>query len=185
MYSVADLRPGQAIEVEGQPFLVLSAKFGRKSQGKANNVTKIRNLKTGAVISKTFSGADQIAPADVGYRHVQYLFSDGSIYTFMDLGDFNQFELPSETVGESSQYLFEGMELDVLTFEGNPIAIKMPTTVNLKVVETTPGVKGDTAQGGSKPATFDSGLTIQVPLFVNEGDSVKINTERGEYVERV
>lgn len=192
MYAVADLRPGQAIEVEGEPFLVLSAKFGRKSQGKANNVTKLRNLKTGAVISKTFSGADQIAQADVGYRHVQFLYASSKlgtgasqgVFTFMALDDYNQFELSSEIIGDAKNYLVDGLELDVLLFEEQPIAIKLPSTVVLTIVATTPGVRGDTAQGGSKPATMNSGLVIPVPLFIGEGEKVRVNTERGEYVER-
>ena len=184
MYSVADLRPGQAIEVEGQPFLILSAKFGRKSQGKANNVTKLRNLKTGSVISKTFSGADQITQADVGYRHVQYLFGNDEMYTFMDLKDYNQFELPAESVGDAKEYLVDGLELDVLLFDDKPIAVRLPATVDLLVKETIPGVRGDTAQGGTKPATLETGLTIHVPLFISEGEKVRVNTERGEYVER-
>lgn len=185
MYSVADLRGGQAITIEGTPFLILSAKFSRKSQGKANCVTKIRNLKSEAVISKTFSGAEKIEAADVGYRHVQFLYSDDSVFTFMDLNSYDQFELSAKIVGDGGKYLVEGMELDVLVYDELPIAVKIPITVELKVVETTPGVRGDTAQGGAKPATLETGYTIQVPLFVNEGDTVKVNTERGEYVERI
>ena len=184
MYSVAELRPGQAIEVEGEPFLILSAKFGRKSQGKANNVTKLRNLKTGSVISKTFSGADQITQADVGYKHVQYLFGNEGIFTFMDLNDYNQFELHADSVGDAKEYLRDGLELDVLTFDDNPIGVKLPATVDLLVKETIPGVRGDTAQGGTKPATLETGIVINVPLFINEGEKIKVNTERGEYVER-
>lgn len=184
MYSLNELKAGLAIEVENEPFLVLAAKFGRKSQGQANNVTKLKNLKTGAVISKTFSGDMKVQPAEVGYRHVQFLFGDGDTYTFMDLNDYNQFELGADKVGDSKDYLVEGGELDVLVYKENPIGIKLPATVILKVKETPPGVRGDTAQGGSKPATFENGFVLQVPLFVNEGDKVKINTERGEYVER-
>lgn len=184
MYSVADLRPGQAIEVEGQPYLILSAKFGRKSQGKANNVTKLRNLKTGSVISKTFSGADQITKADVGYKHVQFLYKSAEMFTFMDLNDYNQFDLLEESVGESKNFLVDGLELDVLTFDDLPIAVRLPATVDLLVKETIPGVRGDTAQGGTKPATLESGLTVHVPLFISEGERVRVNTERSEYVER-
>lgn len=184
MYSVAELRSGQAIEVEGEPYLILQAKFGRKSQGKANNVTKLRNLKTGSVISKTFSGADMITPADVGYSHVQYLFGNDGMFTFMNLNDYNQFELNADTVGDAKDFLMDGLELDVLTFDDNPIGIRLPSTVVLLVKETTPGVRGDTAQGGTKPATLETGLVLHVPLFINEGEKIKVNTERCEYVER-
>src|SRR3989344_808588 len=184
MYSVADLRPGQAIEVEGEPFLILKAKFGRKSQGKANNVTNLRNLKTGSVISKTFSGADMITPADVGYSHVQYLFGSDGMFTFMNLNDYNQFEMSADTVGDAKDFLMDGLELDVRTFDDNPIGIRLPSTVVVLVKETAPGVRGDTAQGGTKPATLETGLVIHVPLFINGGEKIRVNTERTEYVER-
>ena len=147
--------------------------------------TKLKNLKTGSVINKTFSGETKIAPADVGYRHVQFLFGGDDSYTFMDLNDYNQFELQPDLVGDTKDYLIDGMELDLFIYNEQPIGVKLPPSVNLEVKETTPGVKGDTATGGTKPATLETGIVINVPLFVNEGDKVKVNTERGEYVERV
>lgn len=147
--------------------------------------TKLKNLKTGSVINKTFSGETKIAPADVGYRHVQFLFGNDESYTFMDLNDYNQFELQPDLVGETKDYLIDGMELDLFIYNEQPIGVKLPPSVNLEVKETTPGVKGDTATGGTKAATLETGVVINVPLFVNEGDKVKVNTERGEYVERV
>lgn len=184
MYSVADLRPGQAIELEGNPFLVLSAQFSRKSQGKANCVTKIRNLKTGAVVQKTFIGSEKISEADVGFRHVQFLYQNEELYTFMDLESYDQFELSEEIVGDAKDYLKDGLELDALMFDEKPIAIKLPMTVDLKIIETMPGVRGDTATGGTKPAKLETGVTVAVPLFLNEGDNIKVNTETGEYKER-
>jgi elongation factor P len=185
MYSVAELRPGQAIEIEGTPFLVLTAQFSRKSQGKGNCVTKIKNLKTGAIIQRTFIGSEKLAPADVGFRHVQFLYKNGDVFTFMDLETFDQFDLGKDVVGEGGNYLTDGLELDALLFDEKPIGLKLPVTVQLKVTETMPGVKGDTATGGTKPATLETGYQVHVPLFVNEGDTIKVNTERGEYVERV
>lgn len=185
MYSVAELRPGQAIELEGMPFVVLSAQFSRKSQGKGNCVTKIRNLRTGAVIQKTFIGSEKIAEAEVGYRHVQFLYEKGGTYTFMDLTSYEQFEMRSEQIGDAPHFLKEGQELDALLFDEKPIAVKLPVTVELTVKETSPGVRGDTATGGTKAATLETGFEVHVPLFVVEGDVVRVNTERGEYVERV
>ena len=185
MYAVAELRPGQAIEIEGVPYLVLMAHFSRKSQGKGNCVTKIKNLKTGALIQRTFIGSEKLAPADVGFRHVQYLYKKDGVFTFMDLENYDQFELRQDIVLEMENYLTEGLELDALLFDEKPIGLKMPVSVHLKVTETMPGVKGDTATGGTKPATMETGLVLHVPLFVNEGDMIKVNTERGEYVERV
>ena len=185
MYTLAELKPGKAVVVDGEPYLILKAQFSKQGRQGGVTSTKMRNLKTGSIIQKTFQGNDKLAPAEVGYRHVQFLFKDAENCTFMDLESYDQFELSNESVGDDTQFLTEGVELDVLLYEENPIAVKIPVTVDLTVQETTPGVKGDTATGGTKPATFETGLTVQVPLFINEGDTVRINTERCEYVERV
>lgn len=148
--------------------------------------TKLKSLKSGNVIQKTFQGNDKVEPADVGYKKVQFLYGDQSSgYSFMDLESYEQFELDSDTVGDASKFLMDGQEVDALQFEGKPIGIQLPSTVQMKVVETIPGVKGDTASGGTKPATLDSGFKVNVPLFINEGDTVKVNTDTGEYMERV
>ena len=185
MYSVAELRPGQAIDLEGTPYLVLYAQFSRKSQSKGNCVTRIKNLKTGAVVQKTFIGSEKVLPAEVGYRHVQFLYRHGDAFACMDLSTYDQFDLRSDLVSDAAAYLKEGLELDLLVFDEKPIAVQLPITVDLKITETMPGVRGDTATGGTKPAKLESGLTVHVPLFIGEGETVRINTERGEYVERV
>jgi len=185
MYDITDLKPGRAINIDGEPFIVISSQFGRKSQSKANMQCKLKNLKTGAVLAKNFQGSEKIEPADVGYRRVQFLFKNGDMYTFMDNETFDQFELNSETIGDAGLYLVDGNELDALMFEDQPIGIQLKATVELKVVETIPGVKGDTATGGNKPAKLESGLVVNVPLFVDEGDVVKVNTETGLYMTRV
>lgn len=185
MYTITDLKPGRAINLDGEPYIVLASQFGRKSQSQANMQCKLKNLKTGAIVARNFQGSEKIAPADVGYRHVQYLYAGQGTRCFMDLETYDQFELPDETVGDGTQYMIDGMEMDALMYEEKPIGIKMPVTVVLEVVETMPGVKGDTASGGGKPAKLNSGVTINVPLFVKEGEKIKVNTESGEYVERV
>jgi len=184
MYVITELKPGRAIQLDGIPYLIVASQFGRKSQSKANMQCKLKNMKTGAVIAKNFQGSEQVEPADVGYRRVQYLFNDGEQYTFMDLNSYDQFFLNAETLGDTVRYLVEGGEADALMFEDKPIGIQLPSTVDLKVVETEPGVKGDTASGGGKPAKLESGLTVQVPLFIVEGDRVKVNTETGEYMKK-
>ena len=184
MYTITDLKPGTAISIDGDPYLVMSSQFGRKSQSKANMQCKLKNLKTGSIVAKNFQGSEKIEPADVGYRHVQYLYKGQGTRCFMDLENYDQFELTDEVVGDGTQYMIDGMEVDALLYEGNPIGIKMPVTVVLEVVETIPGVKGDTATGGSKPAKMDTGISVNVPLFINEGDKVIVNTETGEYKER-
>ncbi len=184
MYVITDLKPGRAIQIDGEPYLIVDSQFGRKSQSKANMQCKLKNLKTGAVIARNFQGSEKIEPADVGYRRCQYLYNDGESATFMDLNSYDQFPLGLESIGDAIQYLVEGCEVDALVFDERPIGIQLKATVDLKVVETQPGVKGDTATGGSKPAKLESGLTVNVPLFVNEGDTVRVNTETGEYMTR-
>ena len=185
MYEITDLKPGRAIRIDGEPYLVISSQFGRKSQSKANMQCKLKNLKTGAIVARNFQGSEKIEPADVGYRRVQFLYRSGDAFTFMDGSTYDQFDLSSEVVGDSALYLVEGNELDALMFEEQPIGIQLKATVDLKVTETMPGVKGDTATGGNKHATLESGPPINVPLFINEGDMVKVNTETGMYMTRV
>jgi len=185
MYEITDLKPGRAIQIDGEPYLVINSVFGRKSQDKANMQCKLKNLKTGALIAKNFQGSEKIAEADVGYRKVQYLYNSGDSFTFMDLQSYDQFELPADVIDEAAGYLVEGSDVDALMFEDAPIGIKIKATVDLKVVETIPGVKGDTATGGNKPAKLETGIKVNVPLFINEGDIIKVNTETGFYMTRV
>jgi elongation factor P len=186
MYDIVDLKPGRAVTLDdGAPYLVLSSQFSRKSQSKANMQCKLKNLKTGAIISRNFQGSEKIDPAEIGYRHCQYLYENNNLFTFMDLQTYDQFTLSRDVIGDHGQYLTEGMELDALVFDENPIGINLPPTVDLEVVETSPGIRGNTAQGGTKPAKLKSGVTVNVPLFINEGDSVRVNTETGAYKERV
>ncbi|MDD4627849.1 MAG: elongation factor P [Candidatus Peribacteraceae bacterium] len=185
MYIITDLKPGRAIQIDGVPYLILSSQFGRKSQSKANMQCKLKNLKTGAVIPKNFQGSEQIEPADISHRRVQYLYNDGEQFTFMDLQDYDQFFLDKETLGDAAQYLVDGGEVDALMFDDKPIGIQLPSTVDLLVKETMPGVRGDTATGGTKPATLESGLVVNVPLFIVEGDRIKVNTETGAYMRKV
>ena len=185
MYVIAELKKGRAVVIDGDPYLITWNQFSKAARQGGCMATKMKNLKTGAVIQKTFQGNDKLEPADVGYRKVQYLYGDGDTFTFMDLTSYDQFELGSDTIGDDADYLSEGQELDAMVFDDQPIGINLPPTIEVKVVETIPGVKGDTATGGTKPATLESGATVNVPLFINEGDKLKINTESGEYMSRV
>ncbi|MDD5623683.1 MAG: elongation factor P [Candidatus Peribacteraceae bacterium] len=185
MYEITELKPGRAVQLDGIPYLIVSSQFGRKSQSKANMQCKLKNLLTGAVVARNFQGSEQVEPADVGYRRVQYLYNDGTSYTFMDAQSYDQFPLTTEMLGDAVQYLVEGGEVDALMFGEKPIGVQLPSTVDLKVVETMPGVRGDTATGGTKPAKLESGLTVNVPLFIAEGDRIKVNTETGAYMKKV
>jgi elongation factor P len=184
MYTITELKPGVAVTLDGEPFLILASQFGRKSQSKANMQCKLKNLKTGAIVARNFQGSDKVEPADVGYRHVQYLYANQGMRAFMDLETYDQFELSDDIVGDGVRFLVDGLEVDALLYGEKPIGIKMPVTVVLQIVETSPGLRGDTATGGDKPAKLSSGATINVPLFINEGDKIKVNTESGEYVSR-
>ena len=184
MYTITDLKPGRAISLDGEPYLVVASVFGRKSQSKANMQCKLKNLKTGQVLARNFQGAEKIEQAEVGYKHVQFLYGDDTSCTFMDLQTYDQFALQKDDIGDAVGYLIDGLELDALMYGEKPIGIKLPSTVTMTVKETIPGVKGDTATGGGKPATLDTGLVVTVPLFIHEGDKIIVNTESGEYKER-
>jgi elongation factor P len=185
MYSVAQLKPGVAITLDGEPYMVTKSEFSKQARQGGNNKTTLRNLKTGANIQRTFSGNDKAEPADLMRTRCQYLYDDGNACHFMHNETYEQFEISDEMLGEQKLMLLENSEANILFYEGTPIGVELPPKVELKVVETPPGVKGDTAQGGSKPAKLETGLTIQVPLFINEGDVIRVNTVEQSYVERV
>ena len=185
MYTLAELKPGRAVVYEGDPYIITWSQFSKQGRQGGVTATKMKNLKTGAVVQQTFQGNDKLVPADVGYRKVQYLYGDGTTFTFMDSTSYDQFELGKDTIGDAAKYLVDGQELDAMVFEEHPIGIQLPSTIEQKVVETIPGVKGDTASGGTKPAILGSGLKVNVPLFICEGDTIKVNTDSGEYMNRV
>ncbi len=184
MYGITDLKPGTAINLDGEPYLVLTSQHARKSQSQANMQTKLKNLITGAIVARNFQGSEKIEPADVSYRRVQYLYRDDNNFTFMDLQSYDQFMLSTDTVGDAALYLVEGGDVDACFFGEKPIGIRLKPTVDLKVIETSAGVKGDTATGGNKPAKLESGLTVNVPLFIKEGEVIRVNTETRQYMAR-
>jgi len=180
-----DIKVGLVVNYEGEPYIVLEANFVRMQQRKPVMQTKMRHLVTGKVLEYSFKPGDRLEIADMSRTKVNYLYRDGDQYHFMDNSTFEQFSLPTILLGDKANFLKEGSEVDVLYYNDKPINIELPKKVELKIVETEPGVKGDTAQGSvMKPAKLETGATINVPLFVKEGDTIRINTERGEYVER-
>ena len=184
MYSLAELKTGKAIIHNDDPFLITYNQFSKQGRQGGVMSVKMKNLKTGNTIQHTFQGSDKVAPADVGYSKVQYLYKDEDGMNFMDLTSYEQFTLNEDQVGDMAKYLADGQEVDAMNFEGTPIGLRLPSTVILEVTETIPGVKGDTATGGTKPATMASGLTVSVPLFIKEGEMLRINTDTGEYMNR-
>jgi elongation factor P len=186
MYSVKQIKPGVAILWNGEPFMVTKSVFSKQARQGGNTKVTMRNLKSGANVQHTFSGNDKAEPADLSKGKCQFLYADGTQCHFMNNETYDQFEISEELIGTQKQFLIEGNEVSVQFFEAQPIGVELPPKVDLTVLETPPGVKGDTAQGGgSKPAKLEGGATIQVPLFINEGDKIRVNTEEGSYVERV
>ncbi|MBT3865004.1 elongation factor P [Candidatus Peregrinibacteria bacterium] len=185
MYGITDLKIGTAVNIDGQAFIVTASQHSKQARGAGVMKTKMKNLITGAVVQKTFQGNDKLEPAEVRYSKAQYLYNDTANYFFMDQESFEQFELPVDNLGDQTNFLVEGETVDIQNVNGTPANVNLPPKVSLKVTQVDPGVKGDTASGGSKPATLETGLVIQVPLFINEGDNIRVNTESKEYCERV
>ncbi len=185
MGTTSDLRKGLTIEVDGNIYRVVDFLHVKPGKGQAFVRTKLKNVETGAVIEKTFKIGVEINIVSVEEKEAQYLYNDGANYYFMDLETYEQYSLPKEKLEEELLYLKEGINVNILLSEKGPIGIELPNFVELEVVETDPGVRGDTASGGSKPAKLETGLVIQVPLFINEGDKVKVDTRTGKYIERV
>jgi elongation factor P len=184
--SYGDLRKGLAIELDGEPYVVVEYKSRKMQQRAPVMQVRFRSLKTGRVVDRSFQGYDvKLTPASVERRSAQYIYEDDDLYYFMDTETFDQIPLSSEQVEDALPYLVEQTTVDLVFHEGKPIAIDLPITVDLKVSEAPPGHKGDTAQGGTKQVTLETGLSIQTPLFVGEGESVRVDTRTGEYLARV
>ena len=184
MGNLTDIRTGSVVKVNGDPYLVTSNQFMRKDASKPVMRTKLRNLITGNTLDKTFLAGESFEFADVERRKCQYLYGDDSSAHFMNNESFEQFALQASEIEDVLKYLKEDTEVYVTFFEGNPIGVQPPIKVTLAVTSTVPGVKGDTAQGGNKPATLETGVTVNVPLFVKEGDKIIVNTETGAYDSR-
>ena len=185
MVNPSDFRNGMTIEWEGGLWVVLEFQQGQNARGDTFFRTKLRNVRTGAIIDQKFRDKDRFARARIEKVAMQYLYSDGDRHYFMDLASYDQLPLGDDQLGDTMQYLKENSSLDVLMHEGRPLGVELPTTVDLKVTQTSPGFKGDTAAGGGKPATVETGLILNVPFFVNEGDVIRVDTRTGAYVERV
>ncbi len=184
MPSTTNIVQGIAINHKDQPWQILSTQFVNPGKGAAFTRAKMRNLKTGQVLEVTFKSGESVELADTERKKCQFLYSDGATYHFMDNDSYEQFELSEETVGEGTKYLLDGTECYALHIDGNPVSIQIPPKMTFKVTETTPGVKGDTATGGNKECTIETGAKVKVPLFIKEGENIIVNTETGEYVSK-
>ena len=186
MIDTTDMKKGLKLELEGKPYVVLKSDFTNPGKGSAFVIVRIKNLETGQVMERTFkSGVSTNASIpDLEEKEVEYMYSDIDGYNFMDQANFESIHLTTEQVGEDKYFLMEGSRLIVLYYKGRPISIEHPHFVNLKVAETDPGLKGDTASGATKKAVMETGLQVRVPLFIKEGELLKIDTREGAYVER-
>lgn len=182
--SITDLKVGRVVVYGSEPCAILTNSFMRTAQRKPVMRTKLRGVMTGKVFEKTFIAGEEFDIVQIEKIRAQYMYKDEDTAYFMDTVTFDQFQMAINMIEDSIKYMKEGENCVVTSYEGKPIGIELPPKVTLLVKETTPGVKGDTAQGGTKMATLETGLVLQVPLFIDEGENIRINTETGEYVER-
>jgi elongation factor P len=183
--TASDLRKGLKLEIDGEPYLVVDFEFSKPGKGQALYRCRLRNMITGSQFDRTYRSGDKFNAADMEEQSMEFLFKEGKRYTFMNTSTYEQIELSEEQVGESINYLTENLVVNILLFQGGPIAISLPNFVELKVVQADPWVKGDTAAGATKPVTLETGFVLQVPLFIEEGEVLKVDTRSGAYVERV
>jgi len=184
-YSTNEFRGGLKILMDGDPCVIVENEFVKPGKGQAFNRVRIRNLKTGRVVDKTFKSGDTVEAADVVEQDMQYLYNDGEFWHFMVSDTYEQFAAGKDAVNDAEPWLKEEAKCMVTLWNGNPLLVMPPNFVELKIVETDPGLRGDTAQGGVKPARLETGAVVKVPLFVEEGEVVKVDTRTGEYVSRV
>lgn len=184
-YSTNEFRGGLKVILDGDPCSIIENEFVKPGKGQAFNRVKLRNLKTGRVLERTFKSGENIEAADVIEIEMQYLYNDGELWHFMSPETYEQHAANEATVGEAKRWLKEQDLCTVTMYNGAPLAIEPPTFVNLKIIQTDPGVRGDTASGGTKPAKLETGAKVRVPLFLNEGELIKVDTRTGEYVSRV
>ena len=184
MITSGELRKGITIELEGELYQVLDYHHLKLGRGSAQVRLKLRDIRAGHTTERTFQSSEKFIQARLDYRSMQYLYNDGNLYYFMDEENYEQIPLSGTQLGEALNYLKEGMSLEVLSYKGELVGVELPTAVELEVIDTGPSFKGDTATAGNKPAKLETGITIQVPLFINKGDVIKVDTRSGSYLER-
>src|SRR5262245_15105891 len=183
--STAEFKKGLRIVYDGQPYTIVDFQHVKPGKGGAFVRTKLKHMKLGKVIDNTFRSGEKVELVDFEEKHMQFLYRDDDRYHFMDTETYEQVSLSADEIGDARDYLQENAEVDVLYVAGAPVSVDLPNFVELAIARTDPGVRGDTAQGGTKPATLETGAVVQVPLFLNEGDVVKVDTRTGDYLGRV
>jgi len=184
MYSTSDFRNGLKIEFGGEPYVIVYFQHVKPGKGGAFVRTKLKNLKTGAVLENTFRSGDKVNKPDLDERGMQFMYMLENAYHFMDTKTYEQIYLDREHMGDAANYMIENLPVKILFYRGEPIGIDLPIFIDLQIVETEPGLKGDTVSGATKPATLESGAVVQVPLFLDVGDRIKVDTRTGTYIER-
>jgi len=184
MLSTTDFRNGLKIELDGTPYEIVEFQHFKPGKGGAMVRTKLRNLLNGRVVDNTFRSGEKVGKPDLEVRTMQYLYRDAEDFVFMDMTTYEQLNVTDEQTGGKGGYLKDGQEVKVMLYRGNPLSLDLPAAVILKVTQTEPGVRGDTVSGASKPAQLETGISVNVPLFVNEGDDVKVDTRTGQYLSR-
>ncbi len=183
--ATSNFKNGLKIEISGEPYTIINFQHVKPGKGGAFVRTKIKNLRNGKVIDKTFRAGEKVGEPDIEDRKMQYLYFDGDQFVFMDTETYDQIPFSQEQVGEARKYLTENLDVVVLFWNGKPINVDLPPFIEAAISKCDPGMKGDTAQGGTKPATLETGAVLQVPLFLKEGERIRVDTRSGEYVERV
>lgn len=185
MYSTNEFRKGLRIEVDGNPYIIVENQFVKPGKGQAFNRIRIKNLLNGNVIERTLKSGEKVEKADVQDKEMQYLYDDGEYYHFMDTQSYEQIGLTKDQLDDNWKWLKEQMMVQVMFYKGAPVSVEVPNFVELEITYCEPGLKGDTATNTTKPADMETGAQVQVPLFINQGEKIKIDTRTGDYVERV
>jgi elongation factor P len=185
MYDTSDIRKGLKILIDGDPYVVVDFQFVKPGKGTAFTKTRVKNLITGSVLDRTYRSGEKLEPANVEEREMQFLYHEGENYCFMDNTTYEQVFVSADILGDDAQWMPDNTNANVVFFDERPVGVSLPNFVELEVTQTDPGVRGDTATGATKPATLSTGAVINVPLFVEEGEWLKIDTRSGQYVERV
>lgn len=182
--STNQFKNGMTLDIDGDLFNIIDFQHVKPGKGGAFVRTKLRNLKNGRVVDQTYRAGEKFEVARIERRQMQFLYNDGNSFHFMDIESYEQSEIPADFIGDSAKWMTENMQVQINTHEGRPLGVELPLAVELEVTETDAGIKGDTVQGGSKPATLVTGAVVQVPLFVEVGNRIRVDTRTGDYIER-
>lgn len=181
----SDIRKGLKIMLDNQPYVVVEFQFVKPGKGQAFTRLKLRNMVSSSMLERTFKSGEQLEPADIEERELQYIYPEGGDFVFMDAATGEQITVGGDKIGDDARWLSDGMKVSITLLKGLPIGVELPSHVVLQIVSSEPGIKGDTASGATKPATLSTGAVVNVPLFVTEGEWVKVDTAEGKYLERV